>query len=146
MTTTTATAPDRGAAIRESWVPMVGLQSTAVFSYVAENPAFPPELQAELKLDTINFVDNEQLVTILESTSATPEQVEEAVRIDTDSRLRALKIGLFIMAGLAASAIIPAGRLPNYRPGEIPAKAPQPSAEEERRIAAEYEAKAAEGR
>jgi len=146
MTTTTATAPDRGAAIRESWVPMVGLQSTAVFSYVAENPAFPPELQAELKLDTINFVDNEQLVTILESTSATPEQVEEAVRIDTDSRLRALKIGLFIMAGLAASAIIPAGRLPNYRPGEIPSNPPQPSAEAERRIAAEHEARMAEGR
>jgi hypothetical protein len=35
--------------------------------------------------------------------------------------LRALKLGLFIMAGLALVTIIPAGRLPNYRPGELPA-------------------------
>jgi hypothetical protein len=42
--------------------------------------------------------------------------------------------------------ILPAGRLPSYKPGEIPANPPQPSAEEERRIAAEYEAKAVEGR
>jgi hypothetical protein len=28
------------------------------------------------------------------------------------------------MAGLALLAIIPAGRLPNYRPGEIPADPP----------------------
>jgi hypothetical protein len=42
--------------------------------------------------------------------------------------------------------IIPAGRLPNYRPGEIPVNPPEPSAEEERRIAAEYDARAAEVR
>jgi len=29
-----------------------------------------------------------------------------------------------IMAGLALLAIIPAGRLPTYRPGEIPGDAP----------------------
>ena len=34
-------------------------------------------------------------------------------------RLWALKIGLLIMAGLALLAVIPAGRLPNYLPGEI---------------------------
>lgn len=38
----------------------------------------------------------------------------------TRSRLRALKIGLLIIAGLALIAIIPAGRLPGYLPGEIP--------------------------
>jgi hypothetical protein len=37
--------------------------------------------------------------------------------------------------------IIPAGRLPNYRPGDIPANPPQPSAEEERRLAREVEEK-----
>jgi hypothetical protein len=35
-------------------------------------------------------------------------------------RLRALKIGLPIMAGLALQAVIPAGRLPNCFPGAIP--------------------------
>jgi hypothetical protein len=46
------------------------------------------------------------------------------VRINTESRLRALKIGLLIMAGLALVTIIPAGRLPNYIPGEIPSDQP----------------------
>ena len=41
-------------------------------------------------------------------------------RINTESRLRALKIGLLIMAGIAVLAIFPASRLPDYRPGEIP--------------------------
>jgi hypothetical protein len=35
-------------------------------------------------------------------------------------RLRALKIGLPIMAGLALQAAIPAGRLPNCLPGATP--------------------------
>jgi hypothetical protein len=38
---------------------------------------------------------------------------------EIDSRLRALKIGLLIMAGLALITIFPAGHLPNYIPGEV---------------------------
>ena len=61
------------------------------------------------------------------------------MRINTDARLRALKIGLLLMATLSALTIIPARRLPDYKPDEIPANPPQPTAEEERRIAAEYD-------
>jgi hypothetical protein len=43
------------------------------------------------------------------------------VRVNIEARLRALKIGLLIMAGLALLTIIPAGKLPDYRPGELPA-------------------------
>ncbi|MCU0892898.1 MAG: MFS transporter [Rhodospirillales bacterium] len=119
---------------------MVGLLSTVVVRHLAENPRFPTEIQSQLNLDNINFVSNDQLLTIMARTTATPEQVEEAVRINTEARLRALKIGLLIMAGLAALTIIPAGRLPNYRPGEIPANPPPPSAEEEKRLAREAKA------
>ena len=119
---------------------MVGLLSTVVVRHLAENPRFPSEIQSQLNLDSINFVSNDQLLTIMAGTTATPEQVEEAVRINTEARLRALKVGLLIMAGLAALTIIPAGRLPNYRPGEIPANPPPPSAEEEKRLAREAEA------
>ncbi|HRY27096.1 MAG TPA: MFS transporter [Geminicoccaceae bacterium] len=122
---------------------MVGLLSSVVIRHLAENPEFPPEIQAQLNLGSINFVTNDRLQIILEGTSATPEQVAEAVRINTDARLRALKIGLLVMAALAALTIIPAGRLPSYRPGQIPVNPPEPSAEEERRIAREYEAKEA---
>jgi hypothetical protein len=87
---------------------------------IAASPKLTPELQAQVDLDNINFVSNDRLRTALQGTTATPEQVAEAVRVNTEARLRALKIGLLIMAGLALLAIIPAGRLPSYRPGEIP--------------------------
>ena len=100
---------------------LVGLLSATVLRSLAATPLLPYELQSEIDLDSINFVNNDQLKSTLERTSATPAQVTEAVRVNTESRLRALKIGLLVMAGLAMLTIIPAGRLPNYLPGEIPA-------------------------
>jgi hypothetical protein len=100
---------------------LVGLLSATVMRNLAATPLLPLEIQSEVDLDSINFVTNDQLKTVLERTSATPAQVAEAERINTESRLRALKIGLLIMAGLALLTIIPAGRLPNYLPGELPA-------------------------
>jgi hypothetical protein len=87
---------------------------------LADNQRLPTEIQAQLDLDNINFVTNDRLLEVMQGTTATPEQVEEAVRINTESRLRALKIGLLIMAGVALLAIFPASRLPDYKPGEIP--------------------------
>jgi hypothetical protein len=60
----------------------------------------------------------------LAGTTATHEQNAEALRVNADSRLRALKIGLLIMAALALITIIPAGLLPNYLPGEVPSDQP----------------------
>lgn len=108
---------------------LVGLLSAIVLGRVAANPELTPELQAQVNLDNINFISNDQLGTALAGTTATPAQVEEAVRVNTEARLRALKIGLLIMAGLALLSIIPAGRLPNYVPGEIPN--PDPGARRE---------------
>jgi len=99
---------------------LVGLLSSAIFARIAENPALPPSVLAELDLNSINFVTNDRLLAIMQGTSATPAQVEEAVRVNVESRLRALKIGLLLMACVALLSIIPAGRLPNYRPGDIP--------------------------
>ena len=99
---------------------LVGLLSTIALGKIAASPMLPPELQAQVDLGNITFVSNDRLRSALEQTSGTPAQVAEAIRINTEARLRALKIGLLIMAGLALIAIIPAGRLPNYLPGEIP--------------------------
>jgi hypothetical protein len=99
---------------------LVTLLSGMVMYQLADNPALPPELQEEVDLDNINFVTNDRLLEIMQGTTATPEQVEEAVRVNSEARLRALKIGLLIMAGIALIAIFPASRLPAYRPGEIP--------------------------
>jgi predicted MFS family arabinose efflux permease len=103
---------------------LVGLLSSAVLSSIAANPMLPKEIQSQVDLDNITFVSNDRLRSLMEGTTATPEQITEAVRVNTEARLLALKIGLLIMAGLAMLAIIPAGRLPDYRPDELPADEP----------------------
>jgi predicted MFS family arabinose efflux permease len=104
---------------------MVGLLSAIALGAIGASPKLTPELQAQVDLDSINFISNDRLQEILAGTTATPAQVAEAVRVNTEARLRALKIGLLVMAGLAFVTIIPASRLPNYRPGELPAGPPQ---------------------
>jgi MFS family permease len=99
---------------------LVGLLSTIVLGKIAANPMLPKEIQTQVDLDNITFVSNDRLRSVMENTTATPQQVQEAVRVNTEARLRALKIGLLIMAGLALLAVIPAGHLPNYLPGELP--------------------------
>jgi predicted MFS family arabinose efflux permease len=103
---------------------MVGLLSAIALGSIAASPKLTPELQAQVDLDSINFISNDQLQNVLAGTTATPAQVAEAVRVNTEARLRALKIGLLVMAGLAFVTILPASRLPNYRPGELPAAPP----------------------
>jgi MFS family permease len=99
---------------------LVGLLSAGIVRGLADNPSLPPEIQSQVDLDSITFVSNDRLQAVMERTTATPVQIAEAVRINTESRLRALKLGLLIMAALAFITIIPAGRLPNYVPGELP--------------------------
>jgi predicted MFS family arabinose efflux permease len=113
---------------------LVGLLSAIMLGNIATSPKLTPELQAQVDLDSINFISNDRLQTVLAGTTATPAQVAEAVRVNTESRLRALKLGLLVMAGLAFLAIIPAGRLPGYLPGEIP-EDQTPSGEKRKRRA-----------
>jgi predicted MFS family arabinose efflux permease len=103
---------------------LVGLLTAAVLSSIAANPMLPKEVQSQVDLDNINFVSNDRLQSVMERTTATPAQVTEAVRVNTEARLLALKIGLLLLAGVALLAIIPAGRLPNYVPGEVPSDQP----------------------
>lgn len=115
---------------------LVGMLSTAVMVRLTDNPVLTAEIQEQLNLDSINFVSDDQLLVIMERTGASPEQVAEAVRVNQEARTRALKIGLLLMAGVSFLAIMPAGRLPNYKPGEIPAH-PEPADAQELIEAAE---------
>ena len=99
---------------------VVGLLSAGIMRALVYHPIISPELQSQVDLDNINFVSNDRLLAIMQRTTATPEQVDEAVSINAEARLRALKIGLLTMAGLALLTLLPAGRLPDYKPGEIP--------------------------
>ncbi|MFF1572284.1 MFS transporter [Leifsonia sp. NPDC058292] len=87
---------------------------------VVNNVELSPALVAQVDLDDVNFISNDQLKEVLSSTDASAAEVDAAVAINTDARLTALKLGLLILGGISAIAILPASRLPRYRPHEIP--------------------------
>ncbi|MGW9021208.1 MFS transporter [Leucobacter chromiiresistens] len=99
---------------------LVTLLTTGVARAVEDHPELPPELVAQVDLDSVNFVGNDELRGVLEGTTATPEQIDAAVAVNEDQRLRTLKLGFLILAGISAVAALPASRLPSYRPDEIP--------------------------
>src|SRR5699024_2624065 len=83
---------------------------------VVEHPELPEDLVAQVDLDQVNFVSNDELHEVLSRTTATEEQVEAAVVLNEDQRLRTLKAGFLLLAGISAVAALPASRLPSYRP------------------------------
>ena len=99
---------------------VVGILSLAIQRGVVDHPTIPPELIQQVNLDEITFVSNDRLESSLANTTATPEQVAEAVTINAAARLRALKLSFFTLAALALLVIVPSRRLPGYVPGEVP--------------------------
>jgi hypothetical protein len=71
---------------------LVGLLSAGILRGLTDNPSLPPEFQSQVDLDSITFVSNDRLQVVMERTTATPVEIAEAVRINTDARLRALKM------------------------------------------------------
>ncbi|MBF6100647.1 MFS transporter [Nocardia cyriacigeorgica] len=109
---------------------LVGAMLVTILSFVVgreiiDNVELPDSLIAQVDLDNVNFVSNDRLREVLDRTDATPEQVDAAVAVNEDVRLRTLKFGLLILAAISATAIVPASRLPDYRPGEIPDPSPE---------------------
>jgi MFS family permease len=106
---------------------LVGMLSAFILGSLAKNPELKSSLQSQIDLDNnITFVSNERLKGALERANIPAAEAKEAIRINEESRLRALKIGLLLAAALSLLAIFPATRLPNYRPGEIPSNPPLP--------------------
>ncbi len=103
---------------------LVGILSFNIGRALLENTYLPPELVGEVSLENANFVSNDQLRTLLAGTGATESQTAEFVRLNEDARLSALRTGLLVLAGVSALAIVPAARLPRYRPGQIPDPSP----------------------
>ncbi len=99
---------------------LVSILSTMILYNLGSNPVLTAELQDEVNLTNLNFFSDTQLKDRLAATSATPQQLEEALRINADARSRALKIGFMLLSGLALLAIFPCTWLPTYKVGEIP--------------------------
>lgn len=103
---------------------LVSLLGLSIGRAVVEHPEIPESLVAQVDMDDVNFVSNDDLRAALEQTDATAEQIDAAVAINEESRLGTLRLGLLLLAGLSAVAILPASRLPKYRPDEIPDPSP----------------------
>ena len=99
---------------------LVMVLSAGIGRAVVDHPQLPEDLVAQVDLDEVNFVSNDELDEVLARTTATEAQVDAAVALNEEQRLRTLKIGFLILAGISAAAALPASRLPVYRPGEIP--------------------------
>ncbi|MBO0827362.1 MAG: hypothetical protein J2P24_06230 [Streptosporangiales bacterium] len=102
-------------------VPAVGLLGVFLASGYSRAD-LPPELQVQALFHDVNFVADDELRSALDATSATPKQVEEAVAINEDARLRALRASFLIVGAISLSAIFPAWRLPRHAPGELSAE------------------------
>lgn len=99
---------------------LVGILSANVTAAIASHVELSPELVAQADIDSRTFVPNDQLAAALAGTDATDAQVEAFIQVNEQSRLQALKLGLLILAGVSAVAIIPASRLPNVKRHEVP--------------------------
>lgn len=99
---------------------LVGVLSFNVASALIDHPDIPATVAGQVDLDRTTFVSNDRLRDVLAQVDATPAQVEAAITLNEDARLGALKMGLLMLAGVSVLAIIPASRLPRFRPGEIP--------------------------
>lgn len=91
---------------------------------VTEHPELPDELVAQVDLDQVNFISNDELREKFAETDASPEQIDAAVAINEEERLRTLRMGFLVLAGLSLAAALPASRLPRYKPEEIPDPSP----------------------
>ena len=89
-------------------VAILGLNVTTMLN----RSSIPESLKTQVNLDNVNFVTNTHLKEVLSRTTATPEEVDDAVRINEAARLRALQDSFLILAGIALLAIFPATGLP----------------------------------
>lgn len=93
---------------------VIGMLGASIYGKVLASPVIPPELRQQINLDKVLFVSNERLRESLSRTPATAVQVEEAIRINTEGRLHALRICFFALAALAGLAVFPARALPDW--------------------------------
>lgn len=101
----------------------VSVLSGVVQAQANEHPEIPTSLVEQVNFDNTNFLTNDQLESTLQNaTDATPDQIAAAIQINEDARLLALKVSLLGLAALALLAIVPAGRMPGFTPGDIPAR------------------------
>ena len=103
----------------------VGFLGFGIARDAAASPVITPALTAQVNLDSVNFLTNEQIEVVIGRTNASTEQKAAAITIFEDNRLNALRATMLILALLALLAVVPAGRMPDFREGDIPVGYPE---------------------
>ncbi len=93
---------------------LVSLLSSMIIQGAMNNPVITAELMDQVNLTNLNFMRDSAITDILKNTTASAEQMTEAIRINGEARIRALKIGFLLMSGLSLLAILPCSWLPGY--------------------------------
>ena len=99
-------------------VGLLGVFLTSAFS----RSGLPSKLETRALFDNVDFVTNHDLRSALGAAGATSEQVDEAVAINEEARLRALRASFLVVGAISLLAILPASRLPRYVPDELSAE------------------------
>lgn len=99
-------------------VSLLGVVVTSLFN----QSGLPQSLRAEFNFDAPAFVTNDYLKEALAETNATPAQIDQAVRINEEARLRSLRATFILIAAVSLLALFPAAGLPKYAPGSVSAE------------------------
>ncbi|TVR71899.1 MAG: MFS transporter [Sphaerobacteraceae bacterium] len=97
----------------------VGLLGFLIASAVEDNPDLPPPLISQINLDNVDFLTNDELEEFLYGLNASDTEINAAIDINEETRLQALRASVVVLSMIALLALIPAGRLPTYRAGEV---------------------------
>ncbi len=97
---------------------LITLLGTHVQSEVTASSGLPADLKSRLKLENVQFISNQQLESEASHAGLSEAEVQEAVRINTQARLTALRQAFFALAVLAAIGAILAGGLPQAGVGK----------------------------
>lgn len=97
----------------------VSLLGVIVARDAVASPAFSPEIMEQVNFDNTNFITSDQLAGVLEERGATAEEIDAAVEIYEDARLRALRTTLMFLALMALLALVPAGKMPDFREPDL---------------------------
>jgi hypothetical protein len=94
---------------------LVGVLGSSIYRELADNSTIPIELRNQVDLDAISFKSNAELRRALASVEGAEAHIDEAVQINTQARLVALKATFLALAALSLLAYFPAGGLPSSR-------------------------------
>lgn len=98
----------------------VGVLASSLATAADEHPEISAGLISEVSINDADFMTNDQLEATLAMTSASDTEVQAAIEINEEARLRALQISLLGLAALALLAVVPATRMPGRIAGELP--------------------------